>query len=382
MEKTFDQELKDLLTQRAEISEKITQLLMKKFKKYENMTEEVVNDNPYSRLMALKRMGVVKNYEKIQTFTVIIVGVGGVGSVVAEMLTRCGIGKLILYDYDTVEIANMNRLFYTPQQVGLSKVEAAKETLRSINPKVEIEAYNCNITTSENYDQLKDRIMKGSLTGGRSDLVLSCVDNYAARMSINAACNELDQIWFESGVSEDAVSGHIQVLIPGETACFACSPPLALIESDGKPIKREGVCAASLPTTMGITAGFLAQATLKFLLEFGDLTLVLGYNARKDFFQNYSIKANPECKDPKCLKLQALKANLPPEKLFIPTRERIIKEGANETEKVDIDTTNEWGIEIVADSSQSTTEDKTVTLSHKDTKDTNIEDLMAKLKSM
>jgi ubiquitin-like modifier-activating enzyme 5 len=46
------------------------------------------------------------------------------------MLTRCGIGKLILYDYDKVELANMNRLFYQPHQSGLSKVEAAKYTLQ------------------------------------------------------------------------------------------------------------------------------------------------------------------------------------------------------------------------------------------------------------
>lgn len=39
-------------------------------------------------------------------------GVGGVGSVVAEMLTRCGIGKLVMYDYDKVELANMNRYIY------------------------------------------------------------------------------------------------------------------------------------------------------------------------------------------------------------------------------------------------------------------------------
>lgn len=59
--------------------------------------------------MALKRMGVVSNYESIRTKTVVIVGIGGVGSVAAEMLARCGIGKLILFDYDTVEMANMNR---------------------------------------------------------------------------------------------------------------------------------------------------------------------------------------------------------------------------------------------------------------------------------
>lgn len=47
-----------------------------------------------SRLMALKRMGIVDNYEKIREQSVAVVGVGGVGSVTAEMLTRCGIGKV------------------------------------------------------------------------------------------------------------------------------------------------------------------------------------------------------------------------------------------------------------------------------------------------
>lgn len=47
--------------------------------------------------MALQRMGIVKNYEDIRKFTVVVVGVGGVGSVTAEMLTRCGIGKVMIY---------------------------------------------------------------------------------------------------------------------------------------------------------------------------------------------------------------------------------------------------------------------------------------------
>jgi len=45
--------------------------------------------------MALQRMGIVKNYEDIRKYTVVVVGVGGVGSVTAEMLTRCGIGKVV-----------------------------------------------------------------------------------------------------------------------------------------------------------------------------------------------------------------------------------------------------------------------------------------------
>lgn len=173
------------------------------------MSTEVRDDNPYSRLMALKRMGVVKNYEDIRKFTVLIVGIGGIGSVVAEMLTRCGIGKLLLFDYDKVELANMNRMFYLPSHEGLAKVEAAKKSLQDINPDVEIETYNMNICTIDNYDKFIERVSHGSLTGGRVELVLSCVDNYAARITINKVCNELDQTWYESGVSENAMSGHI-----------------------------------------------------------------------------------------------------------------------------------------------------------------------------
>jgi len=61
------------------------------------MSAEVVDSNPYSRLMALQRMGIVKDYERIRDATVAIVGMGGVGSVAAEMLTRCGIGRLLMY---------------------------------------------------------------------------------------------------------------------------------------------------------------------------------------------------------------------------------------------------------------------------------------------
>lgn len=66
------------------------------------MSGEVVDWNPYSRLMALQRMGIVTDYERVRQMTVAVVGMGGVGSVAAEMLTRCGIGRLMMYDYDKV----------------------------------------------------------------------------------------------------------------------------------------------------------------------------------------------------------------------------------------------------------------------------------------
>ena len=92
----------------------------------------------------------------------------------------------------------------------MSKVDAARVSLQNINPDVAIETHNANITTNENYELLLQKIQHGGLVENtRVSLILSCVDNYAARMTINRACNELDQVWYESGVSENAVSGHI-----------------------------------------------------------------------------------------------------------------------------------------------------------------------------
>lgn len=66
--------------------------------------------------------------------------------------------QLILYDYDKVELANMNRLFFQPHQAGLSKVDAAAATLQAINPDVTIEAHNYNITTVDNFQKFCDSI--------------------------------------------------------------------------------------------------------------------------------------------------------------------------------------------------------------------------------
>ncbi|XP_049995477.1 ubiquitin-like modifier-activating enzyme 5 isoform X1 [Alexandromys fortis] len=312
----------------------------------EKMSSEVVDSNPYSRLMALKRMGIVGDYEKIRTYTVAIVGVGGVGSVTAEMLTRCGIGKLLLFDYDKVELANMNRLFFQPHQAGLSKVEAAEHTLRNINPDVAFEVHNYNITTVEHFEHFMSRISNGGLEDGKPvDLVLSCVDNFEARMAINTACNELGQTWMESGVSENAVSGHIQLMIPGESACFACAPPLVVAANiDEKTLKREGVCAASLPTTMGVVAGILVQNVLKFLLNFGTVSFYLGYNAMQDFFPTMSMKPNPQCDDRNCRKQQE---EYKKRAVALPTQEAVPTE---EEEIVHED--NEWGIELVSEVSE------------------------------
>lgn len=112
-----------------------------------------------------------------------------------------------------------------------------------------------------------------------------------------------------------------------------CAPPLAVASNiDEKTLKRDGVCAASLPTTMGITAGFLVQNALKYLLNFGTVTHYLGYNAMKDHFPTMSLKPNTSCDDKYCRQRQ---------------KEYIVKPKVEECEECveegPIHEENEWG---------------------------------------
>lgn len=88
--------------------------------------------------------------EKLQTkfssATVAICGLGGLGSNIAISLARAGVGKLILIDFDKVDITNLHRQQYKAKQIGLNKTDALFENLREIAPYVELETYTKRIT--------------------------------------------------------------------------------------------------------------------------------------------------------------------------------------------------------------------------------------------
>ncbi len=74
---------------------------------------------------------------KISTSTVAICGLGGLGSTIATSLARAGIGKLILIDFDKVDITNLHRQQYKANQLGMNKTEALRDNLKEINPYLE-----------------------------------------------------------------------------------------------------------------------------------------------------------------------------------------------------------------------------------------------------
>ena len=79
----------------------------------------------------------------------------------------------------------MNRLFFRPEHCGLTKTEAAAVTLEQINPDVALEPYTMNITTLKGFDAFKASLTDADTGQSRVSLVLACVDNYEARITIN-----------------------------------------------------------------------------------------------------------------------------------------------------------------------------------------------------
>ena len=104
--------------------------------------------------------------KKFSDATVAVCGLGGLGSNISISLARAGIGKLILIDFDRVDITNLHRQQYKASQVGEYKTEALARNLREIAPYVELETHCIRITEDNAMDLLKD-----------ADIVCEAFDN-------------------------------------------------------------------------------------------------------------------------------------------------------------------------------------------------------------
>lgn len=84
--------------------------------------------------------------ERLKNATVAIAGAGGLGSNVAVALTRAGVHHLIIADFDRIELSNLNRQQFFPEQAGMFKTEALKQNLNRINPYINVEIFTGRIT--------------------------------------------------------------------------------------------------------------------------------------------------------------------------------------------------------------------------------------------
>src|SRR5213075_3594403 len=96
----------------------------------------------YSRHLTLPEVGLA-GQKKICGARVLCIGAGGLGSPIMMYLAAAGVGKIGIVDFDSVDFSNLQRqIIHTTADVGRSKAESAKETIRGINPNVEVVIYN------------------------------------------------------------------------------------------------------------------------------------------------------------------------------------------------------------------------------------------------
>jgi len=240
-------------------------------------------------------------YDRLQRFTfadfrkladkrVAVVGCGGLGALAAEILARAGVGELALFDYDTVEEANLNRLVFRTSQIGMPKVEALAAHLHDANPGTQVTAHPYDVTNGRGYAALLREIDK-------ADLVLGCVDTFGVRLFLNAKCVAAKVPLIDGGASEDGINGSVHVVLPGKTACYRCNRP-ALVREQVLTERRPdaGVCAfTSLPTTMAIVASLQCQEALKVLLGFGKVAPYLMYTGLDGRLERVDWKRDPKC---------------------------------------------------------------------------------------
>jgi adenylyltransferase/sulfurtransferase len=128
--------------------------------------------------------------EILKSKTVVIVGCGALGSAVAHLLARMGVGTLKLIDGDSVEVHNLARQhLYEQKDVGVQKVEALKNHLLAINPEIHIETLAKYIQSSEELTQLLP-----------CDLLIDGLDTHAIRRFVDEFCAK-EQLWWVHGAA-------------------------------------------------------------------------------------------------------------------------------------------------------------------------------------
>ncbi|WP_412517957.1 ThiF family adenylyltransferase [Staphylococcus simulans] len=168
----------------------------------------------YSRQILFKHIG-KEGQEKIAQKHALIIGMGALGTHIADGLVRAGIKQLTIVDRDYIEFSNLQRqMLYTEQDAidAMPKVIAAKEKLQAIRSDVIIDAHIA---------QVNPQFLEAH--GTDVDLILDATDNFDTRLLVNDFAYKYHIPWIYGGVVQ---STYIEAaFIPGETPCFNCLMP-------------------------------------------------------------------------------------------------------------------------------------------------------------
>ncbi len=230
----------------------------------------------YSRHIILKEIG-VKGQKKLLNAKVLIIGAGGLGAPAAMYLAAAGVGTIGIVDADVVDLSNLQRqIIHSTDDIGKKKVQSAAETMKAINPDVNVITYYEFVSSYNIMDLIKDY-----------DFIIDGTDNFPAKFLINDACVMAKKPFSHAGIIR--FKGQLTTVIPGEGPCYRCifkNPP----PKDAVPTcKQAGVIGAM----GGVIGSLQAMEAVKYITGVGELLVgyLLTYDALNMEFRKIKLPA-------------------------------------------------------------------------------------------
>jgi molybdopterin/thiamine biosynthesis adenylyltransferase/rhodanese-related sulfurtransferase len=239
--------------------------------------EEVMR---YSRHLIMPEVG-MEGQLKIKQAKVLCIGTGGLGAPLGLYLAAAGVGRIGLVDFDVVDTTNLQRqVLFGTSDVGRPKTEAAAERLRNLNPDIQIDTFETQLTSANALELFKDY-----------DIIVDGTDNFPTRYLVNDACVITGKPNVYGSIFR--FEGQITVFgFPGGP-CYRClypePPPPGLV-----PSCAEGGVLGVLP---GIVGTIQAAETLKLIIGKGEPLVgrLLLFDALAMKFRELKLRKNPEC---------------------------------------------------------------------------------------
>ncbi len=218
----------------------------------------------YGRQLKLHDWG-IEAQEKLKSATVFAAGAGGSGSPLIQQLALCGVGIIIICDYDTVELSNLNRqVLHDESRIGMNKALSAQMTVNRINPHVRVIAYTEKITADNVYRLVGD-----------AAIIFDNVDDIETKFVLSqcAVHNNIPHI-LSSMIDMDA---YAAIFLPPYGPCFHCLYDRNIINEieeirkirDERDKNYEKFSNPVASPALFLAAGFAANEALKIILGIG-----------------------------------------------------------------------------------------------------------------
>ena len=245
-----------------------------------NAGSPTLNDNErtrYLRQIAIDGFGEV-GQRALKGSTITVMGVGGLGSPASMYLAAAGVGKLILVDFQSPDLSNLNRqVLHWEYDVknGTRKADSAANKLREMNSEIEIIPKVAEIGRDELCSVIED-----------SAVIVDCLDNFDARKLLNAHCLK-ERVPFVHAAVE-GFSGQLTVIVPGQTPCLDCLFPIPPYKKPLIPI---------LGFTAGVFGCLEAAEAVKLITGVGEPLagkLLLG-DLSSNYWETVEVERNVNC---------------------------------------------------------------------------------------